>query len=100
MSPTAPGRKPYPSDVSDAEWEFVAPYLTLLPPAALQRTHDLCEVFNAVRWLTCAEACCIEALAHDLRTLLHAAQGRFPQLGGTTARSSIRRTQLGRAQPR
>jgi hypothetical protein len=24
-------RKPYPSDVSDAEWEFAAPYLTLLP---------------------------------------------------------------------
>ena len=23
-------RKPYPSDVSDEEWAFVAPYLTLI----------------------------------------------------------------------
>ncbi|MDR3619541.1 MAG: IS5/IS1182 family transposase, partial [Paludisphaera borealis] len=23
--------QPYPSDVGDAEWEFVAPYLCLLP---------------------------------------------------------------------
>jgi transposase len=44
-------RKPYPSDVSDDEWEFVAPYLTLLALDALQRRHDLREVFNALRWL-------------------------------------------------
>jgi transposase len=44
-------RKPYPSDVSDEEWEFVAPYLTLLPLEAEQRRHDLREVFNALRWL-------------------------------------------------
>ncbi|HZC06897.1 MAG TPA: IS5/IS1182 family transposase, partial [Ktedonobacterales bacterium] len=24
-------RSPYPSDVSDEEWAFVVPYLTLLP---------------------------------------------------------------------
>ena len=44
-------RKPYPSDVSDAEWEFVVPYLTLLPQDAEQRKHDLRVVFNALRWL-------------------------------------------------
>jgi transposase len=44
-------RKPYPSDVSDEEWEFVAPYLTLLPVDAEQRRHDLREVSNALRWL-------------------------------------------------
>jgi hypothetical protein len=27
-----PNRKPYPSDVSDEEWAFIVPYLTLLPP--------------------------------------------------------------------
>ena len=43
-------RKPYPSDVSDEEREFVAPYLTLLPLDAEQRRHDLREVFNALRW--------------------------------------------------
>jgi hypothetical protein len=34
-------RKPYPSDVSDEEWEFVAPYLALIRQDAPQRTHDL-----------------------------------------------------------
>lgn len=33
-------RKPYPSDVSDDEWTFVAPYLTLMR-----------EVFNGLRWI-------------------------------------------------
>jgi transposase len=49
-------RKPYLSDVSDAEWAFVVPYLTLLPLDAEQRTHDLREVFNALRWLVRAGA--------------------------------------------
>ncbi|MFC4160452.1 IS5 family transposase [Chitinimonas lacunae] len=44
-------RKPYPSDVSDEEWQFVLPYLTLMSEEAPQRDHDLREVFNAVRWL-------------------------------------------------
>lgn len=44
-------RKPYPSDVSDEEWAFVAPYLTLLPLNDAQRQHDLREVFNALRLL-------------------------------------------------
>jgi transposase len=44
-------RKPYPSDVTDEEWEFVAPYLTLLSEQAPQREHDLREVFNAMRWI-------------------------------------------------
>ena len=28
-----PSRNPYPSDVTDDEWWFVAPYLTLSEPA-------------------------------------------------------------------
>ncbi len=36
-----PSRKPYPSDVSDEEWAFVVPYLTLLPLDAGPRDHDL-----------------------------------------------------------
>src|SRR3954453_11506275 len=43
--------KPYPSDVSDAEWQFVAPYLCLLPEDAGQRVHDLRDVFDAARWV-------------------------------------------------
>jgi transposase len=44
-------RKPYPSDVTDEEWDFVAPYLTLMSEDAPQREHDLREVFNAMRWI-------------------------------------------------
>jgi transposase len=43
-------RAPYPTNVTDAEWAFVAPYLALLPEEAGQRRHDLREVFNALRW--------------------------------------------------
>ncbi len=44
-------RKPYPSDVSDEEWAFVAPYLTLMSEDAPQREHSLREVFNGLRWM-------------------------------------------------
>ena len=44
-------RKAYPSDVSDDEWAFVAPYLTLMKEDAPQRKHSLCEVFNGLRYI-------------------------------------------------
>jgi transposase len=94
-------RKPYPTDVSDDEWAFVAPYLTLMDPDAPQRVHDLREVFNAVRWIVRAgapwrllpndfppwpavyqqmqrwiAAGCFEAMVHDLRAILRWAAGR------------------------
>ena len=97
-------RKLYPSDVSDEEWAFVVPYLTLLPLDAEQRKHDLREVFNALRWLVRAGAPwrllpndfprweavyqqtqrwlasgSFEAIVHDLRVLLRLSQGRNPQ---------------------
>ena len=43
--------QPYPSDVSDAEWEFVRPYLCLLPEDSGQRVHNLRDVFDALRWM-------------------------------------------------
>ncbi len=49
-------RKPYPTDVTDDEWAFVAPYLTLMREDAPQREHGLREVFNALRWLVRAGA--------------------------------------------
>jgi transposase len=49
-------RKPYPSDVTDDEWAFVGPYLTLMREDAPQREHDLREVFNALRWMVRAGA--------------------------------------------
>ena len=44
-------RKRYPTDISDEEWAFVAPYLTLMKEDAPQRDHSLREVFNALRYL-------------------------------------------------
>jgi transposase len=41
----------YPSDVSDDEWAFVAPYLTLMKEDAPQRDHPLREVFNGLRYI-------------------------------------------------
>src|SRR5947199_254870 len=43
-----PNRKPYPSDVSEEEWAFVAPYLALIRDDAPQRSHDLREVFDTL----------------------------------------------------
>jgi transposase len=96
-----PPRQPYPSDVTDEEWAFVAPYLTLMRPDAPQRTHDLREVYNALRWLvrTGAQwrylphefppweavyqqtqrwlaAGVFATMVHDLRVLLRWLQGR------------------------
>jgi transposase len=91
-------RKAYPSDVTDEEWAFVAPYLTVMTPDAPQRSHDLREVFNSLRWLVrtgspwrylpndlppyaavfqqtqrWVRAGCFEAIVQDLRALLRLA---------------------------
>jgi transposase len=96
-------RTPYPSDVSDTEWAFVAPYLTLMREDAPQRDYELREVFNGLRWMVRAgspwrllphdfppwpavyqqtqrwlAAGCFEAIVHDLRALLRLAAGRAP----------------------
>lgn len=94
-------RKSYPSDVSDDEWAFVAPYLTLMKEDAPQREYPLREVFNALRyivrsgeswrmmphdlppWYTVYQqsqrwiaAGVFEAMVDDLRLLLRLAAGR------------------------
>src|SRR5579859_6386193 len=97
-------RQAYPSDVTNDEWAFVAPYLRVIAPAAVHRTHDLREVDNGVRWLvrTGAQwrmlphdvpaweavyqqtqrglrAGCFAAIAHELRLLVRLAAGRSGQ---------------------
>jgi transposase len=57
-------RKPYPSDVSDGEWEFLLPYLSLMREDAPHREHDLREVFNALRYLV-KTGCQWRWLPHD-----------------------------------
>ena len=94
-------RTPYPSDVSDDEWAFVAPYLTLLSETAGQRRHNVREVFNGVRYIVKTgahwrmlphdlppwpvvyqqmrrwmDAGCFETIVHDLRVLLRRMAGR------------------------
>src|ERR1043166_1425896 len=97
-------RKPYPSDVSDEEWAFAAPYLTLMREDAPQREHSLREVFNGLRYAVRGgharrmmphdpppwdiiyqqtqrwmKAGVFEAMVHDLRELLRMAEGRTPE---------------------
>ena len=97
-------RKPYSTDVSDAEWAFVAPYLALVREDAPQRTHDLREVFNGLRYVVKGgvtwrlvpndlppweiiyqqtqrwlRAGVFEAMVHDLRQLLRLFAGRKGQ---------------------
>lgn len=97
-------RKNYPSDITDEEWDFVAPYLTLMNENAPQRDYPLREVFNGLRWMVRTGAQwrmmpgdlppweavyqqtqrwikwgCFEAIVHDLRELLRLAQGKAAQ---------------------
>jgi transposase len=94
-------RASYPSDVSDEEWAFCAPYLTLMKADAPQRRHELRGIYNGLRWFVRAgcpwrmlpndlppwtavqqqtrrwvRAGCFEAMAHDLRAVLRLAAGR------------------------
>ena len=97
----APPRKPYATDVSDDEWAFAAPYLTLMREDAPQRAHCLREVFNGMRYVAKGgvtwrlvpndlppwkvvydqarrwmAAGAFEDMARDLREVLRIAQGR------------------------
>src|SRR5215203_1457065 len=94
-------RKPYPSDVTDEELAFAAPYLTLMSADAPQRRHALREVYNALRWMARTgaqwrmlpndlppweavyqqtrrwlDAGCFADMVHDLRAMLRWAEGR------------------------
>jgi len=97
-------RKAYPSDVTDDEWAFVAPYLTLMKEDAPQRDHPLREVFNGLRYIVRTgmqwrfmpndlppwhtvyqqtqrwiKAGVFEDMVRDLRLLLRELAGRSPQ---------------------
>jgi transposase len=110
--------KSYPSDVTDDEWGFVAPYLCLMREDAPQRDHELRDVFDGLRYLVRTgapwrylpgdfppwaavyqqtqrwiNAGCFELIVHDLRELLRTAAGRKAQptaviFDGRTVQSS------------
>lgn len=58
-------RKVYPSDVADADWEFLLPYLTLMREDAPQREHSLRELFNGLRYIV-KTGCQWRFVPHDL----------------------------------
>jgi transposase len=60
-------RKPYPSDVSDEEWSFAAPYLTLMSNDAPQRRYELREVQRTA--LDAASRCLMAYAADQLPAL-------------------------------
>ena len=101
MKDRTPGRRPYPSDVSDEEWALVAPYLTLMNEDAPQRMYALRDLFDALRWMVRSGASwrmlphdfppwqavyqqmrrwtaagVFEDLVHDLRSVLRMCAGR------------------------
>lgn len=103
MSTTPTTRRGYPSDVSDEEWAYLSPYLTLMRPDAPQRDHELREVFNALRWMVRTgaqwryiphdfppwaavyqqtrrwlDAGCFETIIHDMRAILRRKAGKKP----------------------
>jgi len=57
-------RKAYGSDVSDAEWTFLLPYLSLMREDAPQREHPLRELFNGLRYVV-KTGCPWRFLPHD-----------------------------------
>jgi transposase len=117
MEPQVSPRKPYPTDVSDDEWAFVAPYLSLMTEEAPQRRHDLREVFNALRWIVHTgapwrslpgdlpplqasyqqtrrwlDAGVFAAMVHDLRALRRWAEGRADTPTAATFDSATRQS--------
>jgi putative transposase len=44
-------RKPYPSDISDEAWEWIAPLLAQDPGPRRPRTVDIREIANAIFYL-------------------------------------------------
>ena len=58
-------RKSYPSDVSDAEWAFLVPFLTLMREDAPQREYAMRDLFNAMRYVV-KTGCQWRFLPHDL----------------------------------
>jgi len=57
-------RKSYPSDVSDTEWDFLLPYLTLMREDAPQRSNDLRQVYDGLRYAV-KTGCQWRQMPHD-----------------------------------
>ena len=58
-------RKPYPSDLNDAEWQIIKPLIPPAKPGGRPRKTDMREVLNGVFYILCS-GCAWRMLPHDL----------------------------------
>ncbi len=63
-------RKPYPTDISDEAWEWIAPLLAQKDGPGRKRTIDIREVVNAIFYLD-KSGCQWEMLPHDFPDYRH-----------------------------
>jgi putative transposase len=59
-----PARKPYPSDLTDPQWQLVQPLFPAAPGGGRRRTIDVRDVVNAILYLD-KNGCAWRALPHD-----------------------------------
>src|SRR5215211_6058459 len=57
-------RKPYPTDLSDAEWNYIEPHMPAPKEHGRPRTHSLREILNAVFYVL-RSGCQWRLLPHD-----------------------------------
>lgn len=58
-------RKPYPSDLSDEQWEFIEDLIPKARPGGRSRTVDMREVVNSILYLS-RTGCQWDMMPHDL----------------------------------
>ena len=87
----------YPSAVSDEEWVFCAPYLTLLKEQAPPRQPALRDIFKALHWLVRA-GCPWRMMPHDLPP--RPAVPRYPKLSTFPIQAHWNRLKLRPGNPR
>jgi transposase len=87
--PVTPTRCPYPTDLTDAEWQLLAPLIPAAKPGGRPAIHDRRELVNAMAYWVRA-GCAWRLLPHDLppwQTVYHyfrcwRQQGLWEQLHG------------------
>lgn len=58
------GRAPYPSDLTDEQWQIIAPLLPAAKPGGRPRSVDLREVINGIFYLN-RSGCAWRLLPHE-----------------------------------
>jgi len=58
-------RKPYPTDLSDAEWNYIEPHMPAPKGHGRPRTHNLREILDAIFYYVLKSGCQWRLLPHD-----------------------------------